>query len=310
MAVVNGHVISESDLDRSIQGELSGLEERLSQLKSAALDFIVSETLIAQEATRLNVTPNELISSQLSDVLISDLEVDSAYEANRNQAGLLPELEAKEQIRASLLSRKRQEVYAKLIERLKKGAKIEVFLPASRVVTVPIDVQKDPIRGAENPIVTIVEFSDFECPFCKKATDPLKAILADYPTQVRLVYKNFPLPTHPRAFLASQAALCAHDQGRFWDFHDALFSGMPAFEKEKLKQIAGTLHLNEIEFSSCLDSGRHIGTLKESIQAGKDAAVSGTPTFFVNGRLIRGALGYDDWKSIIDGNITGVGGNK
>jgi protein-disulfide isomerase len=160
---------------------------------------------------------------------------------------------------------------------------------------------KDHVRGDFNAPITLVEFSDFECPFCARHYPTLKKILEDYKGKVRLVYKHFPLSFHPNAQKAAEASECADEQGKFWEYHDKLFENFQnGYSLEKFKQWAKELGLDTKKFNDCLDSGKYAKKVQEDYQEGVQKGVNGTPTTFVNGQPISGALPYDSFKEIID----------
>jgi len=147
----------------------------------------------------------------------------------------------------------------------------------------------------------LVEFSDFECPFCGRHYQTLKKILSDYKGKVRLVYKHFPLGFHPNAQKAAEASECASEQGKFWEYHDKLFENQPTgYSLEKFKQWAKDLGLNSSKFNDCLDSGKYAKKVQADYQEGLQKGVNGTPATFVNGQLVSGALPYEAFKQIID----------
>lgn len=159
----------------------------------------------------------------------------------------------------------------------------------------------DHIRGNVSAPVTLVEFSDFECPFCERIYPTLKQVLANYADKVRLVYKYFPLSFHPNAQKAAEAAECASEQGKFWEYHDKLFENQAAgFSTDKFKQWAGELNLSNSQFNECLDSGKYAQKVQADFQEGTKKGVSGTPTTFVNGQLVVGAQSYETFKQTID----------
>jgi len=157
------------------------------------------------------------------------------------------------------------------------------------------------IRGNINAPITLVEFSDFECPFCEKIYPTLNKILNDYQDKVKLVYKYFPLSFHPNAQKAAEAAECAAEQGKFWEYHDKLFTYQASgFSLDKFKQWAKDLGLNSAQFNGCLDSGKYASKVQTDFQEGQQKGVSGTPATFVNGQLVIGAQPYEVFKQIID----------
>jgi len=160
----------------------------------------------------------------------------------------------------------------------------------------------DHVRGDFNAPITLVEFSDFECPFCGRHYPTLNKILDDYEGQVRLVYKQFPLTNiHPNAQKAAEASECAWEQGKFWEYHDKLFDNQAGgYSIDKFKTWATDLNLDSDQFNSCLDSGKYASKISADQQEGNTKGVQGTPATFVNGQLVSGALPYENFKQIID----------
>jgi protein-disulfide isomerase/copper chaperone CopZ len=160
----------------------------------------------------------------------------------------------------------------------------------------------DHVRGNFEAPITLVEFSDFECPFCERHYPTMNKILADYKGKVRLVYKHFPLSQiHPNAQKAAEASECAAEQGKFWEYHDKLFENQASgLSLEKFKQWAKDLGLNSSKFNNCLDSGKYAQKVQADYQEGAEKGVNGTPATFVNGQLVSGAVPYESFKQIID----------
>ena len=157
------------------------------------------------------------------------------------------------------------------------------------------------IRGDFNAEITLVEFSDFECPFCERHYPTVNKILSEYEGKVRLVYKHFPLGFHKNAQKAAEASECAAEQGKFWEYHDKLFENQPVgYSLEKFKQWAKDTGLNTSKFNNCLDSGKFAQKVKDDYQEGVEKGVNGTPATFVNGKLVSGAVPYNSLKEIID----------
>lgn len=176
-------------------------------------------------------------------------------------------------------------------------------LPAEELPTIQnFEITKaDHIRGDFNAPITLVEFSDFECPFSARHNPTLIKILDDYSGKVRLVYRHFPLGFHPNAQKAAEASECAAEQGKFWEYHDKLFENQPnGYSLEKFKQWAKDLGLNSGKFNECLDSGKFAQKVKGDFQEGAEKGVNGTPATFVNGQLVSGALPFDSFKQTID----------
>jgi protein-disulfide isomerase len=160
-----------------------------------------------------------------------------------------------------------------------------------------------PAKGPANAPVTIVEFSDFQCPYCGRLSPTLKQVEQKYGDKVRLVYRQYPLPFHRFAQKAAEASLCANDQGKFWQMHDAIFADQQALEVAQLKSKATDLGLNTEQFNQCIDLGRHAAAIQADVKDGAAAGVTGTPALFVNGRLILGAVPLEQITSVIDDEL-------
>lgn len=168
-------------------------------------------------------------------------------------------------------------------------------------------VGDDPALGPKDAPVTIVEFSDYQCPYCQRwYQQVLTRLLAEYPGQIRFVYRDFPLTQiHPGAQPAAEAAECADDQGKYWDYHNALFSGNYAFDRAGFLQIAADIGLDAAEFTACIDSGKHASEVLGDLQDGVSIGVQSTPTFYINGFKVEGALPYESFKNLIDQILAG-----
>jgi protein-disulfide isomerase len=160
------------------------------------------------------------------------------------------------------------------------------------------------MRGEASAPITIVEFADFECPYCSRAAETVEKVRAAYPGKVKLVFRHFPLSFHPKAPKAAEAAACADEQGKFWQMHDALFEGQD-LELEAMKANAQRLGLDAAKFDACLDSGRMAALVKRDQAAGNKAGVTGTPAFFINGVMLSGAQPEEAFHKVIDEELKG-----
>lgn len=166
-----------------------------------------------------------------------------------------------------------------------------------------VSVDDDPSIGPEDAPVTIVEFSDYQCPFCARAEPTIEQVLKEYEGKVRLVYRDFPLSFHQNAQKAAEATECADEQGKFWEYHDKLFENQDALDVNNLKQYAKDLGLDSSKFDNCLDSGKYTEEVQKDLADGQSLGVSGTPAFFINGRLVSGAQPFSAFKQVIDGEL-------
>ncbi len=157
----------------------------------------------------------------------------------------------------------------------------------------------NPVRGRPGAPVDVVVFSDFECPFCRRTEPVLNRLAERFPVEVRFVWKHYPLSIHPNAAGAAEASQCAHDQGRFWAYHDALFVDHAALDEGGLVEVARRLDLDRDLFVACLRSHAHAAEVKADTETGRRAGVAGTPTVFVNGVALVGALSFDTYERAV-----------
>lgn len=185
------------------------------------------------------------------------------------------------------------------------GSTINPQLQPTGSFTTPT-VDDDPSLGPVSAPVTIIEFSDFQCPFCKMFYDQRTSdqIMAAYPSQVRFVYRDFPVSSlHPEAQAAAEASDCADEQGKFWPYHDGLFQNQDKLSAIFYFELADQLKLDHVAFENCLRQGRYTTEVAKDFGAGMNAGVTGTPTFFINGRMLEGAHPFDDFKQLIDAEL-------
>ncbi len=301
IAVVGGQAIYEDDLLPSIQGELRTLKNQEYELKSKALEDLVNQKLLEAEAKKRGISPEKLLEqeadSKVSDP--TDAEVEAFYLSQRNRGNRPPEV-AKAQLREDLKQAKLQQARQEYFKRLREKAEVTILLRPPR-----IEVGYDSARLHGNPSapVIIVEFSDFQCPFCRRAHATLNELLAKYNGQVSLAYRDFPLrEIHPQAESAAEASRCAGEQGKFWEYHDLLFSSAK-LDRDALLEYARSLKLDAKQFDSCLASSKYADKVEHDLQDGEQAGVAGTPGFFINGIAFSGARPAAAFEKIIDAEL-------
>ena len=319
--IVNGEAISEDQVLKAAAADLQKLgsgtpdgssgsmsQERL-QILHRALDAVAEERMIALEAARQQVTPQQIINAEIdSNVVVpSDEDVAAVYEKNKARIPV-PRDQALPILRQQITEQSRARLRDALLRRLKREYGFRSYLEPLRS---DVASMGHPSRGPAAAPVTIVEFSDFECPFCYGLYPTLKLIEKNYPEQVRIVYRQFPLNAiHPRAQKAAEASLCAHDQGRFWEMHDSMFDGQKQLEVDALKQRAKELQLDLAAFDACLDSGSKADAIKKDMADAAQAGVTGTPTFFVNGRMMLGNQPYAEIRALIEDELQRAAAKK
>ncbi len=301
VATVAGHPIDLDEVDALVRPQLMELRAREYELRSQALDALVTRSLLEREAVARGVSPEALNQSEVAaKVAVSEEEVKSVYAANRSRLGNVSEADGMERVRNGLRQQRQTERRNAYARELRARYDVKVMLDPYRV---PVELADAPTRGNPKAPVTIVEFSDFQCPFCVRARPTVKRVRETYGDSVRWVFRHYPLDFHPLAQKAGEAAACAAEQGRFWEMHDLLWDKPTELEVPNLKAHAQALGLDSAAFATCLDGGRHAGLVDRDLKAGQEYGISGTPAFFVNGRLISGAQPFEAFQQVIDDEL-------
>lgn len=302
IARIKGQPLYESDLPAEVIGELRSLRLQEYQLKYRAIRETALRRLLDDEARRRNLSVDELIQAEADAKVAdpSDAELQAYYDAQKDRLGK-PLAEVAGVIRDTLRKPKvdaaRQQYFLGLLE----SNELQILVDAPRV-----EVAADPARRRGHPSapVQIVEFSDFQCPYCRRAQPVIAAVLAKYGDQVSHSFRDFPLrDIHPRAQQAAEAARCAGDQGKFWEYHKLLFDHFNQVARENLDAHARTLQLDAAAFAACLDSGKYADAVESDVQLGLRSGVSSTPSFFVNGIAVVGAQPQSAFERIIDAEL-------
>lgn len=303
VATVDGETITVAELDAALGAELGQLEQQIYEMRRQRLDQLIGEKLLAREAARRQVAVDALRKAEILDKVtaVTDEEVTRFYEANKARLPNAPNI--RDQIRRYLEMQGVETREAAYLDSLRASTKVAVTLEAPPIRRAHIDVAGAPIRGDAAAPVTIVEFSDFHCPFCRSVQPTLLQVLDRYKGKVRLVYKDLPLDgLHPNARRASEAARCAGQQGRFWEFHDAIYSGAAGTDvsAEALRKLASAAALDVEAFEQCLAKNTHEAGIRRDLAQAQQLGLSGTPAFFVNGRLLTGAQPFEAFAKVID----------
>ena len=286
--------------NRNDAGSRLRMLQQLYDARRRVLDFVIGNHLIEREATARGVSRDELLAEELPPrtLPITDEEVELVYERNLEALGDRTLDDLRLEIEAAIERQRPAQALQQFMAELSREADdivLSLDPPRQRVEVMP----DDPSRGPINAPIVLVEFSDFQCPFCQRATGTLDELFDRYGDQIRFVYKDYPLPSHPQAFKAAEAGNCAHEQGMFWEFHDKMFVSQDALDVPSLNTYATELGLDTAAFSTCLDEGRYTQQVQRDLQIGQQYGVSSTPTVFINGRPVMGAAPLDSFDQII-----------
>jgi protein-disulfide isomerase len=302
VAVVNGVPVTRADLESAAAPQLAKIEEEAYEVRRQQLDDLIADRLIAAEAKRRGVTVDALLAAEVSERTppVTEHEIDQVIIANRERMPDDPS-SVRPRIRAFLQKERTAARRSAFIDELRGKAKVEVLLPLPTAYRASIDVAGAPIRGPRTAPVTVIEYSDFHCPYCRTVQPTLLQLLAKYPTQVRLIYKHFPLDDrHPQARRAAEASWCAGEQNRFWQFHDLVYGAPADASSAALHNLATKAGIDVPAFEACLASGKAAPIVQAQLEEGSHYGVDGTPGFFINGRLISGARPLEAFSKMVD----------
>jgi protein-disulfide isomerase len=292
LATIGGERVTLGDLRGRIGEQLDQLDiayrRARDKLIVSALDSTVRERLFAAEAQKRGKTVEQLVTAELPGGSATPTEVEIAawYKDNEARLNGRPLDQLRGQI-ADLLQKQRQdEALQKLEQRLRDEQKVTTTYEPMRL---QFANDGSPALGAKDAPVTLVEFSDFQCPYCRAAAPVLKEIESKFGNKVRVVYRQFPISSlHPFALKAAEASLCANDQCNFWEMHDAMFSDQSKLAVTDLKQTARRLGMDGKKFDGCVDSGHFVEHVQNDQREGQRVGVNGTPAMFINGRYVEG----------------------
>ncbi len=302
LAVVAGQPIYDDDLLPFVQAQVFQLRLQEYDVKSKALENLVNQKLLEAEARKKGI-PAEKVLEQEVDAKVAEpteTELQALYIVQKQQLGKSFD-EIKPQLLQLLKKSRIQEARESYYKRLRDQAGVSIFLQKPKV-----QVAYDParLRGDPKAPVVIVEFSDFQCPYCQAVQPTLKTLLAKYEGRVSLAYRDLPLrDVHPQAELAAEASRCAGEQGKFWEYHDVLFANQNKLDRPGLVELASGLKLDEKRFDSCLSGGKYKEQIEQDRQLGLRAGVSGTPGFFINGNMLSGNLPQDSFEKTIQAEL-------
>lgn len=303
IAEVNGEAITVEHLDRALGAKVVSLEEQIYTTKRDELEALIAQRLLMQEAAKRGISVAALLDAEITAKvsLITEADIDAVFQENKpNLAGVDATI-AREKIRTALQQQRLAIQQKQFVNSLRSQGRVLIRLQPPPVVRVEVSTDGAPFEGAAEAPVTLVEFSDFHCPFCKRVQATIKQVLEQYPGKVKHVFRNLPIDgLHPQARRAAEAARCAQDQGKFWEYHDILFARAPQAAPDDLIQYAVQLGLNKDEFNRCLAGGDYQSIVQHDLDEGARLGVSRTPAFFINGRFLNGAQPLEKFVQVID----------
>ena len=300
---IGDEVITAAEVEAMVGPSLVKLRQEIYTTTVGELNAQIFERLVTEKATAEGITREEFLAKHVDGKTTEPDEAEIEKVMTMYRARLAQDdAQARQQVVQAL----QQQQQAKLIEALRDElfaeAGVVILLQPPRAV-VAIN-EGTPSRGPASAPIVMVEYTDYQCPYCSRAQPTIDAVMERYDGQIRHVFKNLPLPMHQQAQLAGEAAMCAQDQGKFWEFHDWLFANQRTMNRESMIAQAGELGMNADLFSACITDGTYQAKVDADMKEARGFGITGTPGFMINGRVLTGAQPLEAFEAIIDEELT------
>ena len=313
IATWDGGELSYTDGVKMAQGQLIQLEaEYLTSTYQAAMQSIeqtVLEQLLELETTAGKfASQDDLLKQEVEDKVTepTQSEIELMYEQFKSRLQGMDLASASPLIREQLLRQKQGERFQVYIEELKTKYNVKITLPYPDLPRQEVSADDDPFLGTDGAPIEIIQFAEFQCPYCGKVGDTMEKLLAEYPGKLKIVYRDFPLGFHDRAIPAAIAANCAGEQDKYWDMHGILMKNQTKLQDTDLAGFAKEVGVEMDKWSTCLKDPAQEAEVKKDMEDASAVGVTGTPAFFINGVLLSGAVPFDQFKSIIDKELAAL----
>ena len=305
VAVIGETTLYEKDFLPQIQGEVYKIRRQEYEFKRKALEEVINQRLLRAEAQKLGMTEEELLRQEVDSKVPepTNAEIEQTYVNQMLQINR-PINMVIDQIRDQLKQANAQQARDAYFGSLRARAGVKIFLLPPRV---EVEYDRSRVRGSSDARITIVEFSDFQCPFCLQAYMTIKGLLAKYDGEVKLAYRDLPLqPIRPGTHGSAEASRCAGEQGKFWEYHDLLFENQDFFGNDVFQEYAEFLQLDTEQFATCLESDKFQPQIQEDFQEAVRLGIKGTPFFFINGVPVNGAQPSPVFEEIIEAELATI----
>jgi protein-disulfide isomerase len=306
IAVVNGEPVYKQELEVATAARMLQIHQEEYKIQMNGLESLIRQKLVEQEAKKQGIPVDKLYEKEVDSKVPdpSEAELKGYYLALKNQIHE-PFDKIEPQLSKVVKAMEVKQAREKYADSLRANADVTILLQPPPVEVGP----NDPARTRGNPDapITIVEFGDYQCPFCSQAESTLTDLFKKYNGKLKLAFRDFPLSSiHPFAQEAAEASRCAEAQGKFWPMHDAIYANQSKLTEADLIQTAGSLGVDQKSFAACLKSGAYQAAIQQDIEAGERAGVTGTPAFFINGRFVDGAVPEAQFEQIIDSELASL----
>lgn len=303
-AKVNGKEITFAELTEGVENDLYEAEMKVYEIKMNRLRALTLKKFMEADPAYKGDNDAFLEKQIAGTVKVSEKQIE-AFIKERKIPKENVNAQLKERIRDYLVKEEKAKAVDNWLAKKTANSPVEVYLKEPEMPVMDVSAGDAPFVGGADAKVTIVEFSDFQCPFCARGATIMDELKKKYGKKVKIAFKNFPLPFHTHAKKAAEAGLCAHDQkaSKFWDMHDKMFSAQDKLDNSSLVKTAEAIGLDKKKFEECLNSGKFSKAVEADIEEGQKASVKSTPTFFVNGKMVNGAQPVERFAKIIDAEL-------
>jgi len=287
LADVNGKKITAGDIETSLLPLIFSVQEQVYALRKQDLDLKINDTLLTAEAQKRKLTTRALLEAEVTAKVPPVTEAQAQEFYSQNKERISGEFaQTKDRIIKYMQEKREQEATLAFAEQLRRASAIQINLNAPESPVFQISTDDQPSKGNADAKVTIVEFTDFQCPSCAQQHPVLERLVSEFGNRVRLVVRDFPLSQHADAPKAAEAAEAAREQGKYWEYAALLFRNQSALDVNKLKQYATDLGLDRARFDAALDSRKFAEKVERDVIDGQKLGVNGTPTFYINGKRV------------------------
>lgn len=300
-AEFNGVKITNAELMKGIESEVYEAETKVFEIKMAKLKSMILEKLMEADPKKKGMSNDEYLDKVIAkNIKLEKKEIDAFIKERKIPEASLKNGQLMERIKNYLIAQKKKDLLEKWMGDKTAKSPVSIFMKRPRRPRFNVASEGSPFVGGKDAKVTIVEFSDFQCPFCKKGADIMTALKKKYGSKIKIAFKNFPLPFHNHAKKAAVAGLCANEQGKFWALHDQMFAHQSELDASGIEKLGKKAGLNVDKLKTCISSNKHQKQVEKDIEDGKGVGVKSTPTFFVNGQLVSGAQPVEVFSELID----------
>jgi len=298
LATIANETITAGDVEDSLQALIFDVQEQVYQLRKNEIDVNINDTLLVQEAHKRKITTNSLLEAEVKPKAVTEEQARAFFEQNKERVSG-DFAQTKDAIISYLQQTEMRVAEKAFVEKLRAAASIQTFLNVPQSPVFKISTKDQPSLGNANAAVTIVAFTDYQCPSCAAIHPALERVVKESGDKVRLVTRDFPLNIHAEAFKAAEAAEAAREQGKYWEYVQVLMQNQSALSVEKLKGYATQLGLDRTRFDAALDSRKFADVVQSDVDDGIKLGLKGTPSLFINGRRVT-AKTYEELKESVD----------